>query len=104
MKPEDAVAAEAEARAMRLWRCNWRACARMRWRSGVVVSAVPGVRAALLEFQRDFAISPPDDKAGAVLDGRDIGTVVCPEATLKLFVTASTGTCEGALGVAGPGP
>jgi cytidylate kinase len=43
------------------------------------------VRAALLQFQRDFAARPP----GAVLDGRDIGTVVCPEAQLKLFVTAS---------------
>ena len=54
-----------------------------------MVSAVPGVRAALLEFQRDFAICPPDGKFGAVLDGRDIGTVVCPEAEFKLFVTAS---------------
>ena len=53
------------------------------------VSTVPGVRAALLEFQRDFAAHPPDGKAGTVLDGRDIGTVVCPEAPHKLFVTAS---------------
>lgn len=53
------------------------------------VSAVPGVRAALLEFQRDFATFPPDGKSGAVLDGRDIGTVVCPDADVKLFVTAS---------------
>ncbi|MBF0247925.1 MAG: (d)CMP kinase [Alphaproteobacteria bacterium] len=59
------------------------------------VSAVPGVRAALLDFQRDFAKSPPalDDggpAAGAILDGRDIGTTVCPDAHVKLFVTAST--------------
>ena len=49
------------------------------------VAVVPGVRTALLDFQRAFAAQPP----GAVLDGRDIGTVVCPEADVKLFVTAS---------------
>lgn len=52
------------------------------------VAAIPGVRAALLDFQRKFAAQPPGGK-GAVLDGRDIGTVVCPEASVKLFVTAS---------------
>jgi cytidylate kinase len=50
-----------------------------------VVAAHPAVRAALLAFQRRFAAAPP----GAVLDGRDIGTVVCPDALVKLFVTAS---------------
>jgi CMP/dCMP kinase len=50
-----------------------------------VVSAVPEVRAALLAFQRDFAAKPP----GAVLDGRDIGTVICPDADVKIFVTAT---------------
>jgi cytidylate kinase len=50
-----------------------------------VVSAIPEVRAALLDFQRDFAAAPP----GAVLDGRDIGTVICPHADVKIFVTAS---------------
>jgi CMP/dCMP kinase len=50
-----------------------------------VVSAHPAVRAALLEFQRNFAAQPP----GAVIDGRDIGTVVCPDATAKLFVDAN---------------
>jgi cytidylate kinase len=49
------------------------------------VAALPEVRAALLELQRRFARTPP----GAVLAGRDIGTVVCPDATLKIFVTAS---------------
>ncbi|SEN48757.1 (d)CMP kinase [Palleronia pelagia] len=49
------------------------------------VAAIPEVRAALLAFQRQFARLG----AGAVLDGRDIGTVVCPEAEVKLFVTAS---------------
>jgi cytidylate kinase len=52
------------------------------------VAAIPCVRAALLRFQRDFAENPPHGAAGAVLDGRDIGTVVCPEADAKLFVTA----------------
>ena len=50
-----------------------------------VVSAHPGVRAALLERQRAFATQP----GGAVLDGRDIGTVIAPQAHAKLFVTAS---------------
>jgi CMP/dCMP kinase len=54
-----------------------------------VVAAQPAVRAALLAFQRDFAHYPPAGFAGALLDGRDIGTVVCPDATVKLFVTAS---------------
>lgn len=49
-----------------------------------VVSALPRVRAALLQFQRRFAAQPP----GAVLDGRDIGTVICPEADVKIFVVA----------------
>ena len=53
------------------------------------VSAIPAVRSALLEFQRRFAGQPPAGAAGAVLDGRDIGTVVCPDADVKLFVTAS---------------
>ncbi|WP_420341834.1 (d)CMP kinase [Paenirhodobacter sp.] len=49
------------------------------------VAAIPEVRAALVDFQRRFARQP----GGAVLDGRDIGTVICPEAEVKLFVTAS---------------
>jgi CMP/dCMP kinase len=50
------------------------------------VAAISEVRTALLEFQRQFAKRQP----GAVLDGRDIGTIVCPDADLKFFVTAST--------------
>jgi len=50
-----------------------------------VVSAIPEVRAALFDYQRAFAAAPP----GAVLDGRDIGTVICPNADVKLFVTAA---------------
>jgi cytidylate kinase len=53
------------------------------------LAAMPAVRRALLQFQRQFAHSPPGCKKGAVLDGRDIGTVVCPDADVKLFVTAS---------------
>lgn len=53
------------------------------------VAAVPDVRAALLDFQRRFAACPPDRARGAVLDGRDVGTVVCPGADVKLFITAS---------------
>jgi cytidylate kinase len=49
-----------------------------------VVSAIPQVREALVNFQRQFAAGPP----GAVLDGRDIGTVICPHAEVKIFVLA----------------
>jgi cytidylate kinase len=49
------------------------------------VAAIPEVRAALVDFQRRFA----REEGGAVLDGRDIGTVICPEAEVKLYVTAS---------------
>jgi len=50
-----------------------------------IVSAIPDVRAALIDFQRKFAAQPP----GAVLDGRDIGTVIAPQAEVKIFLTAS---------------
>ena len=50
-----------------------------------VAAKIPQVRAALLSFQRTFAAQIP----GAVLDGRDIGTVICPDADVKMFVTAS---------------
>jgi cytidylate kinase len=50
-----------------------------------IISAIPQVRAALIAFQRDFAAAPP----GAVLDGRDIGTVICPDADVKIFVVAA---------------
>ncbi|WP_419797886.1 MAG: (d)CMP kinase [Terasakiella sp.] len=54
------------------------------------VAVIQSVRDELLAFQRRFAAEPPVGKDGAVLDGRDIGTVVCPNADVKLFVTAST--------------
>jgi cytidylate kinase len=53
------------------------------------VAAIPSVRAAILNWQRDFARDAARNSGGAVLDGRDIGTVVCPEANAKLFITAS---------------
>lgn len=53
------------------------------------VAAIPEVRQALLDYQRAFAANPPGNVGGAVLDGRDIGTVICPEADVKFFVTAS---------------
>ena len=54
-----------------------------------VVGAIPAVRAALLAMQREFTAHPPGGRPGAVLDGRDAGTVVCPQAQAKLFLTAS---------------
>lgn len=57
-------------------------------RAASEVAVIPDVRAALLDFQRDFARRD----GGAVLDGRDIGTVICPDANVKLFVTASAET------------
>lgn len=53
-----------------------------------LMGAMPAVRAALVDLQRGFAARPE----GAVLDGRDIGTVICPEATVKIFVTATPET------------
>ncbi len=83
--PADPAAAEAQARALRpedLARADLRGPAADHAASQV--AAVPGVRAALLAFQRGFAV-----RGGAVLDGRDIGTVIFPQAEVKLFVTAS---------------
>lgn len=58
-------------------------------RASSIVAAHSGVRAALLDYQRNFALNHPAGHAGAVLDGRDIGTVVFPDAHAKLYVTAS---------------
>jgi len=84
--PADPAAAEAAAQRVRADRLgNPRLNEERVAKASSVVAAIPGVRAALLAFQRDFARRP----RGAVLDGRDIGTVVCPEAEAKIFVTAS---------------
>ncbi len=53
------------------------------------VAAIQSVRDALLDIQRDFAKNPVDGIKGVVLDGRDVGTVVCPDADLKFYVTAN---------------
>jgi cytidylate kinase len=83
--PEDPVAAEAAARALPPSSLN-RTDLRVPEvdRAAAAVASIPGVRAALLAFQRDFGRNH-----GAVLDGRDIGTVIFPDAAAKLFVTAS---------------
>lgn len=52
------------------------------------VAAIPAVRQALLDFQQSFLTHPPGGSPGAVMDGRDIGTVICPEATAKLYIDA----------------
>ncbi|HEY2886253.1 MAG TPA: (d)CMP kinase [Rhizomicrobium sp.] len=52
------------------------------------VAAIPAVRLALLDFQKSFLARPPGNSRGAVMDGRDIGTVIAPSATAKLFVDA----------------
>lgn len=52
------------------------------------VAAIGAVRQALLDFQRSFLSSPPGGSPGAVMDGRDIGTVICPDATAKLYIDA----------------
>ena len=53
------------------------------------VAVIAGVRQALLEFQRHFSVHPAAEKKGSILDGRDIGTIICPNAQVKLFITAS---------------
>lgn len=84
--PADAAAAEAVAREIRAADLEADDLHRPEIsRAASMVAVVPGVRSALLDFQRRFG----EDGAGAVLAGRDIGTVVRPDATRKLFVTAS---------------
>ena len=88
--PADPVVANAAARRIDLARLgdpalNNEAIAR----ASSVVAAIPAVRETLLRMQRDFAARPPPPSRGAVLDGRDIGTRVCPNAAVKLYITAS---------------
>ena len=80
--PSTAVSAARRLRAEHLGRADLRGPAADAASSAV--AAIPGVRDALLTFQRDFAA-----RHGAVLDGRDIGTVIFPDAPVKLFVTAT---------------
>jgi len=84
--PENAAAAEAAARALDLAAIDEQKIRTAgAGQAASVVSAHPAVRKALLDIQRDFAAQP----GGAVLDGRDIGTVIAPHAEVKLYVTAS---------------
>ena len=88
--PADPCAAEAAARALALSDLDDPALRTDEaGQAASQVAAIPGVRAALVELQRRFARTPPGGKRGAVLDGRDIGTVICPDAEAKLYVTAS---------------
>lgn len=91
--PADAAAAMAAAEAFdmaRLDEADFAAALRTAETGAAasLVAAVPEVRAAILAGQRRFAETPPGGCAGAVLDGRDIGTVVCPDAARKLYITA----------------
>lgn len=87
--PEDEDAAEAAARALDVSELDDPDLAGDEAASAASkVAAIPGVRAALLDFQRAFSETPPEGMEGAVLDGRDIGTVIRPDATAKLYVTA----------------
>jgi cytidylate kinase len=86
LSPADATAAAREAASVRANELDPLSLQAERIGAAASVVAVhPEVRSALLAVQRRFAADPP----GAVLAGRDIGSIVCPEATLKLFVTAS---------------
>jgi CMP/dCMP kinase len=92
--PHDAAAAANAARGLDLSRlADPRLLQENVAQASSVVAAIAEVRAALLELQRSFAHHPPavdrQPARGALLDGRDIGTVVCPDADLKLFITAS---------------
>ncbi len=85
-RPNDAVAATAAAKSLDPSHFDEVALkAHSISEAASVVSAIPAVREALLAFQRDFAARAP----GAVLDGRDIGTVICPDADVKIYVTAT---------------
>ncbi len=85
-KPDDVAAASAAARAIQDQDlANPKIRGERIGQAASIVSAIPEVREALLQFQHDFAARD----GGAVLDGRDIGTIICPDADVKLFITAS---------------
>lgn len=85
-KPQDVAAASAAARAIQDQDlANPKIRGERIGQAASIVSAIPEVREALLDFQKKFAARD----GGAVLDGRDIGTVICPDADVKLFITAS---------------
>jgi cytidylate kinase len=85
-RPDDAAQAVAAARSLDPTRFDEAALKSAAvGEAASLVSAVAAVRAVLVDFQRAFAAVPP----GAVLDGRDIGTVICPDADVKIYVTAT---------------
>lgn len=85
-RPDDAACAVAAARSLDPARFDPATLkAQAIGEAASVVSAIGEVRAALVDFQKKFAAAP----RGAVLDGRDIGTVICPDADVKIFVTAT---------------
>ncbi len=89
-EPDDGEAATAAARAVDVARLDPAALRDDETANAAgVVAAHPGVRAALIDVQRSFAAHPPGGAPGAVLDGRDIGPVICPDAPVKIFVEAS---------------
>ncbi len=99
---DDVEAAVAAARSLSLTDFDeTRLRARDMGEAASIVAAMSPVRAALIDMQRSFAARPE----GAVLDGRDIGTVICPDAEVKIFVTASpeTRATRRALELAGRG-
>lgn len=90
LDPANAEAALKAAQALDVSKIDERAIrTREAGEAASVVAVMQPVRDAILQFQRDFASNPPGGLAGAVLDGRDIGTVVCPQADVKIYVTAS---------------
>lgn len=85
-RPDDATRAVMAAKALDLARFDEAALkSQAVGEAASIVSPIPEVRAVLVVLQREFAAMPP----GAVMDGRDIGTVICPSADVKIFVTAS---------------
>lgn len=88
--PADVDAAIAAAKALDLGKIDQEAIRRPEVDvASSIVAALEPVRAAIRDTQRRFAENPPGGKSGAVLDGRDIGTVICPDADVKLYVDAS---------------
>lgn len=92
ISPDDREAAAAAAAGLDVAALDAGSPALRREETGIaaaVVAAVPGVRNALRNAQREFAARPPGGAAGVVLEGRDIGTVICPAADVKLFLQAT---------------
>ncbi|MBI05311.1 MAG: cytidylate kinase [Pelagibacteraceae bacterium] len=93
--PEDKLAAEQTARAIDIVKLDFDDPVLRQEAVGQaagVIAVNPDVRVALVSLQRDFAAAPPNGAPGAILDGRDIGTFICPNADYKFFIDASVET------------